>query len=179
MLAQGPTEPLSGRASQPGAVLRFRRYNLTFRPCHPPSGPAPFCRLRSGHWSGVSAQQSGQRAIVWSRAEESASGLYRTVTDGSGLVEVDTEYPTEVDSDDLAAVCRGKDAAIRRATTRAEQDLRQLGNDDDPSTSGRRSRVQLRLGAIATFQGDMDRAAAYLTRRVMAWRCSATTFQTR
>jgi len=110
------------------------------------------------------AQSSDQRAIVWSRAEESASGLYRTITDGSGLVEVDTEYPPEVDADDLAAVCRGKDAAIRRATTRAEQDLRQLGIDDDPTTSGRRSRVQMRLGAIATFQGDMDKAIVHLTR---------------
>ena len=56
-----------------------------------PSGPRLFWRLCSWALVGVSAQQSGQRAIVWSRAEEVASGLYRTVTDGSGLVEVDAE----------------------------------------------------------------------------------------
>ena len=53
---------------------------------------------------------------------------------------------------------------MRRATTRAEQELRAVGIDDDPSTSGRRSRVLLRLGAIATFQGDVDKAVTFFTR---------------
>ena len=44
--------------------------------------------------------------MVWSRAQEVASGGYRTVTDASGLVEVDAEWPLEVDHNDLAAVCR-------------------------------------------------------------------------
>ncbi len=121
--------------------------------------------LGLGTWAiAVTSAQNDQRAVVWSRAQEAASGLYRTVTDGSGLVEVDTEWPTEVDADDLAEVCRGKETAVRRATTRAEQELRSVGIDDDPSTSGRRSRVLLRLGAIATFQGDVDKAVTYFTR---------------
>ena len=113
---------------------------------------------------GLVAQQPDQRAVVWTRAQESASGLYRTITDGSGLVEVDTEYPADVDAEDLAAVCRAKDVAVRRAITRAQQDLRQFGIDDDPYTSGRRSQVLTRLAAVATFQGDMDTAVTHLTR---------------
>ena len=114
--------------------------------------------------TGAAAQRDERRAVVWSRAEESATGLYQTMNDGSGLVEVDSEWPTEIDATDLAAVCRGKATAVRRATTRAEQGLRSLGIDDDPSTSGRRARFLQQLGAIATFNGDVDTAISQLTK---------------
>ncbi len=118
-----------------------------------------------GGWALVTAQSSQDgRSIVWSRADESASARYRTITDGSGLVEVDTEWPLEIDGDDLEAVCKAKATAIRRATTRAELDLRAIGIDDDPAAASRRARVLFRLGSIATFQGDLDRAIAYLTK---------------
>ena len=97
-----------------------------------------------------------RRAVVWTRAQEAASGEYRTVTDASGLVEVDSEWPLEVDHNDLAAVCRAKSEALRRARVRAEQESRGGGIDEDPTTMARRSRAFLRLASIATFQGDLD-----------------------
>jgi hypothetical protein len=105
-----------------------------------------------------------RRAVVWTRAQEAASGEYRTVTDASGLVEVDSEWPLDVDHNDLAAVCRAKVEALRRARVRAEQDTRGGGIDEDPTTMARRSRAHLRLASIATFQGDVDTAIAHLTR---------------
>ncbi len=123
------------------------------------------CMLVIAVWTFVVPLESqGRRAVVWSRAEEASSGAYRTITDGSGLVEVDGEWPQEVDHNDLRAVCRAKDEAIRRARVRAEQDLRALGTDDDPTTAGRRSRVMFRLGSIATFKGDLDEAIVQLTK---------------
>ena len=105
-----------------------------------------------------------RRAVVWTRAQEAASGEYRTVTDASGLVEVDSEWPLEVDNTDLAAVCRAKSEALRRARVRAEQESRGGGIDEDPTTMARRSRAFLRLASIATFQGDLDAAIVHLTR---------------
>jgi hypothetical protein len=105
-----------------------------------------------------------RRTVVWSRAQEAASAGYRTVTDASGLVEVDSEWPLETDHNDLAAVCRAKAEALRRARVRAEQDSRGGGVDDDPTTVARRSRAFLRLASIATFQGDVDTAVTHLAR---------------
>jgi hypothetical protein len=105
-----------------------------------------------------------RRAVVWTRAQEAASGGYRTVTDASGLVEVDSEWPLEVDHNDLVAVCRAKAEALRRARVRAEQDSRGGGIDEDPTSVARRSRAYLRLASVATFQGDLDTAIVHLTR---------------
>ena len=120
--------------------------------------------LLTAGWVLLSAQQpaSDQREVSWGRAREAASGGYRTITDGSGLVEVDADFPLDIDTSNLDAVCRAQDEAVRRATTRAELYLRHLGIDEDPGTSARKAMTRFRLGAIATYQGKMDETIAHL-----------------
>ena len=113
-------------------------------------------------WVLVSAQDSDQREVSWGRAREAAAGGYRTITDGSGLVEVDSDFPLDIDAEDLNAVCRAQDRAIARATTRAQLAMRSFGIDDDPGTSARRAMVGYRLAAIATYQGRLDQAIEHL-----------------
>ena len=58
---------------------------------------------------------SGQQAVSWDRARESI-GKYRTMLDSSGLVEVGTNLPPNVPRDDLAALCAGRQEAVKRRT---------------------------------------------------------------
>ena len=69
----------------------------------------------------ASAQQPKElRSVVWGRARE-ALGNYRTLTDISGLVDVDSNIPKNIDAENLAAVCQARDEGIRRARTWNEQ----------------------------------------------------------
>jgi hypothetical protein len=107
----------------------------------------------AGVWILASAQQPKElRSVVWGRARE-ALGNYRTLTDISGLVDVDSSIPKNVDAENLAAVCQARDEGIRRARTWNEQLATALGIDDDPTTSENRALYATRLASIATYQG--------------------------
>ena len=117
----------------------------------------------AGTWALTWAQPAKElRSVVWGRARE-ALGNYRTITDISGLVDVDSNIPKNLDAENLAAVCRGRDEGVRRARTWNEQLLTGLGIDDDPTTSENRALYQTRLAAIATYQGDVAKAISSLT----------------
>jgi len=56
----------------------------------------------AGVWILASAQQPKElRSVVWGRARE-ALGNYRTITDISGLVDVDSNIPKNIDAGNLA-----------------------------------------------------------------------------
>ncbi len=115
-----------------------------------------------GTWVLTWAQPAKElRAVVWGRAREAAGG-YRTLTDISGLVDVDGNVPKNVDAEDLAAVCRARDEGVRRARTWNEQLTSTLGIDDDPTTSENRALYAQRLAGIATYQGDLPKSIAQL-----------------
>jgi hypothetical protein len=117
--------------------------------------------LMAGSWLLVHAQPAPElRSVIWSRARE-AAGPYRTITDASGLVDVDSNVPGNVNAEDLDAVCRARDEAIRRARTWNAQRLLGLGIDDDPRASQNREMHNRHLGAIATYQGDVARAISH------------------
>ncbi len=124
----------------------------------------PLALCAAALWLNTANSQSRdeKRVVIWSRASEAAAGLYRTITDGSGLVEVDSEVPPELDSNDLDAVCRAKDEAIRRATIRSQPGSRQAGLGDDPTSAEQVAMAEFRLGAIATYAGQMDDAVTHL-----------------
>jgi len=101
------------------------------------------------------AQES--RSVIWEKARE-ATAQYRTVVDTSGLVEVDSFLPPGVDAENLQALCDGRNRAIGLARANAETQLRALILDDDPISNERRAVYLRRLGAIATYEGKIDRA---------------------
>ena len=98
-----------------------------------------------------------ERAVIWERARE-ATERYRTVIDSSGLVDVDAHLPPGVNSEDLQALCRGRNRAIEVARASAEIPLRGLLLDDDPVSNERKSVHLRRLGSVATYVGDIEEA---------------------
>ena len=74
-------------------------------------------------------------------------GSYRTVTDISGLVDVDSNIPKNIDAGNLTAVCQARDEGVRRVRTWNEQLAGALGIDDDPTTSDNRALYATRLRA--------------------------------
>jgi len=128
----------------------------------------------AGVWILASAQQPKElRSVVWGRARE-ALGNYRTITDISGLVDVDSNIPKNIDAGNLAAVCQARDEGVRRARTWNEQLAGALGIDDDPTTSDNRALYATRLASIATYQGDVGVAITQLKRALDALRPYAT-----
>ena len=128
----------------------------------------------AGVWILASAQQPKElRSVVWGRARE-ALGNYRTLTDISGLVDVDSSIPKNVDAENLAAVCQARDEGIRRARTWNEQLATALGIDDDPTTSENRALYATRLASIATYQGEVGKAITQLKIATGAMRPYAT-----
>jgi hypothetical protein len=103
----------------------------------------------------------GERAVIWERARE-ATDRYRTVVDSSGLVDVDSHLSPGVDAEDLQALCRARERAIELARASAEMPLRGLMLDDDPISNEKRAVHARRLGAVATYVGDLDRALEHL-----------------
>jgi hypothetical protein len=128
----------------------------------------------AGVWMLASAQPAKElRSVVWGRARE-ALGNYRTLTDISGLVDVDSNIPKNIDAENLAAVCQARDEGVRRAKTWNEQLQLGLGIDDDPSTTENRALYATRLASIATYQGDVGTAIKQLTAAIDAMRQYAT-----
>ena len=108
-----------------------------------------------GGWVFAQGQPAKElRAVVWGRARE-ATGSYRTITDISGLVEVDSNVPKNIDAEDLRAVCQARDEGVRRARVLNEQLINAIGLDDDPTTSENRALTRTHLASIATYLGDV------------------------
>jgi hypothetical protein len=101
-----------------------------------------------------------QQAVSWDRARESI-GKYRTMLDSSGLVEVGTNLPPNVPRDDLAALCAGRQEAVKRARIAGTTQLRSLVPGDDPYTAERQAVFERFLGSVASFTGDVDTAVAH------------------
>jgi hypothetical protein len=101
--------------------------------------------------------QAPPRTVNWDRARQAMS-QYRTVVDSSGLVEIDQHLPTNVDASNLAALCRGRNQAIGIARANAELPLRGLVLDDDPISAERKAMLYRTLGAVSTYENDVERA---------------------
>jgi hypothetical protein len=97
------------------------------------------------------------RAVNWDRARAEVA-RYRTVTDNSGLVDVDAQVSTRVDAEDLEALCLARREAVTQARRLAEDALRSLPVGRDPVTDEQRAALERRLGAVASFTGDMKLA---------------------
>ncbi len=82
----------------------------------------------------------------------------RTVVDSSGLVEVDEQLPANVDAANLQDLCRGRNHAIDFARASAEQSLRGMVLDDNPISAERKAMLYRSLGAVSTYQNDVERA---------------------
>ena len=101
-----------------------------------------------------------QQAVSWDRARE-AIGKYRTMLDSSGLVEVGSNLPPNIRRDDLAALCAGRQEAVKRAQYAGTSQLRGVVPGDDPYTAERRAVFERYLGSVASFTGDADTAVAH------------------
>ena len=105
----------------------------------------------------IGAHAQSARSVSWERARSEVA-RYRAVADNSGLVDVDAMVPPSVDAEDLGALCEARRGAVLRARHAAEQDLAALPPGSDPITDDRRAAIRRRLGAIASFEGQMDEA---------------------
>lgn len=101
--------------------------------------------------------QDDVRVVGWERAREEVA-RYRATVDTSGLVEVDAAIAPRVDAEDLQALCRARTEAVQRARRVIDGRLRGLPPGRDPVTDERRAVLQRQLGAIASFDGDVDAA---------------------
>ena len=97
------------------------------------------------------------RSVIWDRARQ-ATERYRTVVDSSGLVEVDAFISPGVDAEDLQSLCRERNRAIELARASAERPLRNLMLDNDPVSNEQRAFQLRRLGSVATYVGDIEKA---------------------
>jgi hypothetical protein len=104
----------------------------------------------------VSGQQP-PRTVNWDRARQAMS-QYRTVIDSSGLVEVDEHLPGNIDATNLQALCNGRNESIRIARAEAERALRSMILDDDPISAERKAMLYRTLGAVSTYEDDVERA---------------------
>jgi len=101
--------------------------------------------------------QGISRRVNWERARD-AMKQYHTVIDSSGLVEVDAALPANVDAGNLQDLCRGRNQAIEIARADANQALRGFVLDDDPISAERKAMLYRTLGAVSTYNNEVDRA---------------------
>ena len=105
----------------------------------------------------LASAQAPPRTVNWDRARQAMS-QYRTVVDSSGLVEIDQHLPTSVDAGNLAALCKARNDAIGIARASAELPLRGLVFDDDPISAERKAMMYRTLGAVSTYENNVERA---------------------
>jgi hypothetical protein len=108
----------------------------------------------------VAGADQTSRPVNWDRARAELA-RYRAIADNSGLVEVDAQISPHIDAENLVALCEGRREAVRRARQIAEDGLRALPPGRDPITDERRAQFHRQLGAVASFEGDMPRAARH------------------
>jgi hypothetical protein len=97
------------------------------------------------------------QAVNWARARDIDTS-YRKVVDTSGLVEV-ASLSRRVDPTDLDSLCAARQEVAASARARMEAQLRELGDWSDPITDEKRASQRRILGAVASFEGDMQGAA--------------------
>ena len=98
--------------------------------------------------------------VLWEKALE-ATSQYRTVVDTSGLVEVDSALPLDVNQEDLQSLCEGRNRAIKLSRANSTMQLRSLMLDDDPVSNERRAFYLRRLGSVATYAGEIGDAIGH------------------
>src|SRR4051812_17497843 len=101
--------------------------------------------------------QTPPRTVNWDRARQAMS-QYRTVVDSSGLVEIDEHLPANIDAGNLQSLCKGRNDSIRIARAEAEQGLRGMVLDDDPISAERKGLLYRTLGAVSTYNNEVERA---------------------
>jgi hypothetical protein len=107
-------------------------------------------------------QQQSKSSSSWARVKD-VLARYRPVVDTSGFVEV-AEAPRPPNPEDLVALCEAQREGVVLARQRAETELRGIAGWDDPVTIEKRADLYRVLGAVASFEGKMDVAAAEFDR---------------
>jgi hypothetical protein len=109
---------------------------------------------------GMPAPAQQQPTVSWEKARE-FTRRYRTVVDTSGLTDIDSSLPQGYNAEDLQELCKARNRAIDIARSGAELGLRGLMLDDDPFSNERRASFLRRLGAVATYVGEVDDAVKH------------------